>query len=35
MRLNLLSGDKSVSAEFVPCIDYTLTEKSGENISVI
>jgi len=35
MRLNLLSEDKSVSAEFVPCIDYTLTEKSGENISVI
>jgi len=36
MRLNLFSEEKSVSAgSFFPYIDYTLTEKSGANISVI
>jgi len=34
MRLNLLS-EICISREFVPYIDYTLTEKSGANISVI
>ena len=29
MRLNLFCEEKTISREFVPCIDYTLTEKSG------
>jgi len=29
MRFNLLCEEKTISREFVPCIDYTLTEKSG------